>query len=237
MCIYILIKSLSFNLRRDVSDSFLSNLHDSPKKKPIIFVNDRRKFAFPELRTCMLKHSIETWQSCFLRQYIELISSIVNNAIVIPTLKSLWMSKCFIFFPSSTLDWCTYWIFSSPFYLLSFLGFFLYKSNLHLSYFSYLREICIILLDCFPNLIVHFVNIIVPANVKKNPKKPSMNSVSTNILNQIRDSDFDERDREDNVKKVTWSKRESRKVLYIDLIKCLHVGLLWKTWRLSRVHL
>lgn len=64
-----------------------------------------------------------------------------------------------------------------------------------------------------------------------------MNSVSTNILNQIRDSDFDERDREDNVKKVTWSKRESRKVLYIDLIKCLHVGLLWKTWRLSRVHL
>lgn len=30
-----------------------------------------------------------------------------------------------------------------------------------------------------------------------------MNSVSTNILNQICDSDFDERDREDNVKKVT----------------------------------
>lgn len=30
-----------------------------------------------------------------------------------------------------------------------------------------------------------------------------MNSVSTNILIQIRDSDFDERDREDNVKKVT----------------------------------
>lgn len=187
----------------------------------------------------MLKHSIETWQSCFLRQYIELISSIVNkykcncnsNSQIIMDV------KMFYFFPSSNLDWCTYWIFSSPFYLLSFLGFFLYKSNLHLSYFSYLREICIILLDCFPNLIVHFVNIIVPANVKKTPKKPSMNSVSTNILNQIRDSDFDERDREDNVKKVTWSKRESRKVLYIDLIKCLHVGLLWKTWRLSRVHL
>lgn len=38
-----------------------------------------------------------------------------------------------------------------------------------------------------------------------------MNSVSTNILNQIRDSDFDERDREDNVKKSNMIKKRIKK--------------------------
>lgn len=89
-----------------------------------------------------------------IHSWVDWLTSLKINALVIPTLKLMHMSKCLVLI--DTYIGCLYFLFYISFLILYLI---IHTCNLHLSYFFLSkRGICIILLACFPILLYFMPN-------------------------------------------------------------------------------